>query len=165
LIKPISAAAVTWLCCNMRAIDAREIYGLRNHSNPDLLAREILIAATWGKAAIAEVDGRPASIVGVNPLWAGVWAIWSFGTEDWPKAAISITKYGIRVLRPYIMDRGAHRLQCESRIDHIDAHRWLTACGATVEGTLRGYGRDGTDYLQFAWTRSDADVLWPRKDT
>jgi RimJ/RimL family protein N-acetyltransferase len=162
LIRPITASAVIYLCCNMRPIDAAEIFNNRNHESPDRLADEVIVAAAFGKAGIAEIKGRPVGIVGVTPIWSGVWSIWSFGTAEWPKGVLSMTRFGVRVLRPYILERGAHRLQCESRIDHHDAHRWLKACGARVEGTLRRYGRDGTDYLQFAWTKDDADVLWPR---
>lgn len=165
MIRPITAAAVQYLCCNMREIDALEIYNNRNHNSPERLADEIILAAAYGKAGVAEVAGRPVGIVGVSPIWAGVWSIWSFGTDDWGKGVLAMTRYGVRVLRPHILDRGAHRLQCESRVDHHDAHRWLKACGARIEGTLRKYGRDGTDYYQFSWIRSDADVLWPRKDT
>jgi hypothetical protein len=140
---------------NMRQADALEIFGLRGHDDPALLAKEVVLAATYGKAAIATHDGIPAALIGVSPLWPGVWSAWSFGTDQWASCAIELTRYAVRVLRPYLLDRGAHRLQCESRIDHSDAHRWLSALGARPEGVLRGYGRDGADYVMFSWRRDD----------
>lgn len=135
----------------MREMDRREIYNMRGHDNPFQLAREIVLAATYGRAGIAERSGRPCGIIGVSPMWPGLWSAWSFGTDDWPKAVMELSRYGRSVLEPFVRARGAHRVQCESHIDHIEAHRWLMAMGATVEGRLRAYGRDGSDYLQFSW--------------
>lgn len=151
---PISLTAVEYLCLNLREIDAAEIYNMRGHDDPLLLAREVVYAASYGKAAIAEHNGRPAAIIGAAPLWPNVWTVFSFGTDDWPKCAMALTRYGKRVLTPYLMARGVHRLQCESRIDHIQAHKWLSVMGAKPDGLLGGYGRDGSDYVMFSWRRS-----------
>lgn len=152
---PISLTAVEYLCINMRGIDRREIFGLRGHDNPHLLAREVVIASSYGRAAIAEHKGKPAGIIGACPMWPGVWTVFSFGTDDWPKCAMALSRYGKRVLAPFLLNAGVHRLQCESRIDHVDAHKWLSVMGAKPEGLLRGYGRDGSDYVMFSWRRGD----------
>lgn len=135
----------------MRAIDAAEAFNMRGHDDPLVLAREVVLAASYGKAGIATHKGVPCGIIGVSPMWPGVWSAWSFGTADWPKGAVAMSRFGFRVLKPFILARGAHRLQCESRIDHVDAHRWLTAMGAKPEGLLYGYGRDGSTYIMFSW--------------
>lgn len=152
---PISLSAVEYLCINLREIDAAEIYNMRGHDNPLLLAREVVNAACYGKAGIALHNNKPAAIIGVSPLWPGVWTAWCFGTDDWPKCAMALTRYGKRVLRPFLMARGAHRLQCESRIDHVEAHKWLSVMGAKPDGLLGGYGRDGSDYVMFSWRRNN----------
>ena len=153
-MKRVSLNAVEYICINMREVDQREIYNMRNHDSPLVLAREVCMAASIGKAGVAWRDNKPAAVVGVSPLWPGVWSIWSFGTEDWTKCALEITKYGQRVLKPWLYTKTtAHRLQCESRVDHKEAHEWLVRCGAHVEGRLSGYGRDGSDYIMFAWRR------------
>lgn len=152
-MKPVSLTAVEYLTLNMRAIDAAEIYNMRGHDSPYILAREVVHAACFGKAGIAEHKGRPCGIVGVSPLWPGVWSIWSFGTDDWTRGVLAMTRYGKRVLEPFIRSRGAHRLQCESRIDHHEAHRWLQAMGAKPDGLLQAYGRDGSDYVMFSWSK------------
>lgn len=145
--------AVEYLCLNIREMDRLEIFGLRNHDSALLLAQEVIHASTRGKAKVFEHQGRPAGIVGVSPMWAGVWTAYSFGTEDWRSVARPMTKYALRVLKPFIEQRGAHRLQCESRVDHTDAHRWLTMLGAEPDGLLRSYGRDGSDYIMFSWVK------------
>lgn len=152
---PISFPAVEYLTFNMREIDAREIYGMRGHDDPLLLAKEVVLAATYGKAAIATDRGIPSGIIGVSPLWPGVWSAWSFGTDNWPKAVLQLSRFALRELRPFLLNRGVHRLQCESRIDHSDAHRWLSSMGAQREGILKGYGKDGADYVMFSWSNTN----------
>lgn len=140
---------------NMREIDHAEVFGMRGHDNPLLLAKEVVWASTYGKAAIATHNGRPCAVIGVSPMWPGVWSAWSFGTDDWSKAVLQLSRYALKTLRPFILERGAHRLQCESHIEHTDAHRWLMTLGAKPEARLRGYGRDGSDYIMFSWSNAD----------
>lgn len=111
------------------------------------------MAASFGKAAIAYHAGRPAAVIGVSPKpWPGVWDAWAYGTDDLPKVSLSLTKYALRTLKPYLLTRGAHRLEAASRINHAEAHSWLRALGARDEGILHKFGRDGADYAMFGWT-------------
>jgi hypothetical protein len=155
-MEPITASAVEYVCWHMRAVDAEEVYGLRAHDNPMWLCREVVFASSLGKAAVAFHGGRPCAVIGVSPkAWPGVWDAWCFGTENLPAKALDLTRYAVRVLKPFVLGRGAHRLEAASRIDHAEAHSWLRALGARDEGVLRGYGRDGADYVMFGWTRND----------
>lgn len=153
MIRPISYAAVSYLAHNMRDEDAREIFNTLNHDDPDKLARETCLATALGKAGVAFRNGRPTGIAGVSPIRSGVWAAWAFGTVEWSLGIMDLTRFIKRDLRDYLERQGAHRLQCESRFDHVTAHRWLEMLGARREGVLHGYGRDGSDFIQFAWTK------------
>jgi len=155
---PVSLAAIEYLTLNMREIDRAEIFGLRNHDSPTLLAYEVATLASYGKAAIAEHKGRPCGIIGVFPMWSGVWSAFSFGTDDWRHGVLSMTSWAKFTMHPHLRQCNAHRLQCESRIDHHEAHRWLTRMGAEADGLLRGYGRDGSDYIMFSWKESGESV-------
>ena len=152
-IRPISRSAVEFVCLNMRAIDRAEVFGLRGYDLPEAVANETIFAAAWGRAGVAFHRGRPAAVVGVAPRWPGVWSAWAYGTEDFAKAALSVTRFALKDLKPFVLSRGGHRVEAASRIDHTEAHTWLRALGARDEGVLRGYGRDGADYVQFGWVR------------
>jgi hypothetical protein len=76
-------------------------------------------------------------------------------TVHLPRRGLEITKYALNELKPFILSRGAHRLECQSRLDHHQAHSWLRSLGARDEGILRGYGKDGADYVSFAWRKDD----------
>lgn len=150
---PLSLSAVEFICLNLRQEDRTEIFNLRNHDEPLLLASEVVLAATYGHAAITEHNGKPNAIIGCSPMWGGVWTLFSFGTDDWSRSAVELTRYGSKVIRPFIEMRDGHRAQCESHIEHTSAHRWLVSMGAKPEGLLRGYGKDGSSYLMFAWSK------------
>lgn len=152
-MTPISLSRVEYLCLNMRDIDRREIFGLSWHDNPILLAREVVLAASYGHAAVSERNGIPTGIIGCSPIRPGVWTLFAFGTDDWRKSALELSRYGRRVLRPFLEMRSAHRAQCESHIEHSEAHRWLMSMGARNDGVLPGYGRDGSDYIMFSWSK------------
>jgi hypothetical protein len=154
-VQTISAEAVEYICLNMREEDRKEILGLRPYDNVQFVARETIFAASYGKAAIAFYNNRPCAVVGVSPKWPGVWDAWAYGTVRLPKRGLEITKYALNELKPFILSRGAHRLECQSRLDHHQAHSWLRSLGARDEGILRGYGKDGSDYVSFAWRKDD----------
>lgn len=153
-MKPITRADLDYICLKMRDSDKAEILGIRGYDNPLLIARETVYAASMGKAAIAYHNGRPAAVIGVSPKpWPHVWDAWAYGTDDLPKVVLSLTRYALTVLKPYLLRNHAHRLEAPSRIDHLQAHSWLRAMGARDEAILRHYGRDGADYCLFSWTK------------
>lgn len=163
MIRPISFEAVRHLARHMREADRLEVFNTLDHDDPDRLAREICLVTAFGRTGVSFIDGMPVGLIGVSPIRSGVWSAWSFGTDDWHRGAFDLTRFAFRHLMPWLLARGAHRLQCESRFDHVEAHRWLERCGAQREGILRGFGRDGSDYIQYSWTRENAHVCF-RKD-
>lgn len=153
-MKPITRADLDYLCLHMRESDRAEIMGLRGYDNPLFIARETVLAASFGKAAIAYHKDRPAAVIGVSPKpWPHVWDAWAYGTDEFEKVGLSLTRYALKVLKPHLLKSSAHRLEAPSHVDHAQAHSWLRALGATNETLLRSYGRDGADYILFSWTR------------
>lgn len=154
-MQPITFGAIQYICLNMRERDRAEIYGMRSHDNPIWLSHEVLAYAAKGWARIAYDGTRPVSIAGATPMWSGVWTIWAFGTDDWPKGVVDLVRWTRNELKPWLLHHGAHRVQCESRFDHTEAHTLLERFGARRECTLSGYGRDGADYYLYAWRKAD----------
>lgn len=152
LTKP-DLASLAFIAINMRQADRDEIYNVIGHNNPFILARQALDAGRMGSAVIAsDRRGRPCAVVGFTPKHPGVCAAYAFGTITFNDAALSLTRYALRVMKPALIKAGFHRLECESRIDHVDAHRWLERLGFKREGILKAYGSDRADYIQFGAT-------------
>ena len=144
--------SLAFIAVNMRQSDRDEIYNAIGHNNPFLLARAALDASRVGSAVVACSGGQPVAVMGHSPLRPGVSTAFAFSTAAFPRVALSLTRYALRVMRPDLIAGGCHRLECQSRIDHVSAHRWLEAMGFQREGILHKFGSDGSDYLMYGAT-------------
>jgi RimJ/RimL family protein N-acetyltransferase len=143
-------ASLAYIAFNMRQADRDEIYNIVGHNNPVILAQQALDASKVGSASVASRQGRPIAVCGFVPLRPGVSTAFAFATDAFPGVALALTRHALRVMKPALLHAGFHRLQCESRADHHDAHRWLETLGFRREGVLRQFGSDGSDYIQFS---------------
>jgi len=148
LVAP-TLANLAFIACNMRQADRSEIYNVIGHNNPFILAGQTLDATGMGVGCVAYAGSLPVGVIGACGVHPGVCCAFAYGTDDFPRVALSLTRYALTVIRPWLKDQGFHRLECKSRFDHVHAHRWLRLFGMANEGTLTGYGSDGSDYFQF----------------
>jgi RimJ/RimL family protein N-acetyltransferase len=148
-VEPLAWLPLEFLCFNMRAIDAEEIYSNLASGNPLEWAGMIHQAvAKQGCAWIARLDGRPTAVIGCFENFPGNWQIFSFGTEAYPRVLVAFLPYW-QPLQSFALDRGMHRLECKSLSSHKEAHGFLRLMGFTQEATLLQYGRDRQDYFLF----------------
>lgn len=148
-------ASLSYIAVNMRQADKDEIYNVCGHNNPFILAQQTLEAARMGSAVVAVLHQRPVAVMGFVARHPGVCTAYAYATSDFPRVALSLTKYALRVMKPALLASGFHRLECESRHDHHNAHRWLESMGFRREGILKQYGTDRSDYIKFAATSEE----------
>jgi hypothetical protein len=100
-------------------------------------------------------DGAPIAAGGFVPLRPGVWQDWMVTNPAvWaPKNWRSVTKIVKRVMDA-MLDGEAHRLQCVSMADRIQAHKWYSVLGLEAEATLHGYGANGEHAIMFRRLRA-----------
>jgi hypothetical protein len=147
--------ALEYIALHLRDRDRREVHGVRWDDDPIQLAHQTATILHEGRGHIVEHDGRPAAVIGVCEVHPGVWQGLAFGTDDFARCIPRLTKLARVDLQAYIVERGGHRLEVFSRFDHEDSHRWLVYLGAEREGVMRCYGKDGADFVRFAWTRGE----------
>lgn len=153
-----SEACVWDVVENMRERDKQEIYGLRANEDPALVVRDVMHMANF--AWVAWLDDMPQAVFGGGEIRPGVWSMFAFATDKFPRLALGLTRFAKKTVIPTLFDDlGAHRLQCESHEAHKDAHKWLKLLGASSESVLRGYGKDGSDYHMFAICKGTLDSL------
>lgn len=141
--------AVLYVASHMRAIDREEVYGLRFVENPFLITNDVMARpeVSW----VAWHDQLPAVVFGGVETTPGVWSIYCFATDAFPKLALPLTRFVKKLMLPLLFGTlGAHRLEADSHENHVQAHRWMELCGATREGVKRGRGKTGADYFTFA---------------
>jgi hypothetical protein len=161
VMSPIDLHALTAICLSLRDRDAKEIFGLRPHDCPLRLAGEAYTVLThMGRGKIAWHKGQPVAVLGFYERWPGCWEAVSFGTDRYADVGIDLMRYGRQLARDILGEIGANRLQADSRIDNVQAHAFIKALGGNPEGTMKHYGKDGTDYVRFVWlAESDAKLV------
>jgi hypothetical protein len=159
-IRDLEWHALQWLTFNMRDIDRREVF----NDQPATTALEVTAVimhetARCGLGYMAYINGRPASAFGVFKMWDGVFQVWSFGTDEYTSTLVSFRQKWSETVA-WLLEQGCHRLHCASLVDHVESRRFLQLLGARCESTLKGYGKDGSDYLMYVWDKEALqDVL------
>ena len=125
---------------------------MRRSEDPASLAAETMHGVTQaGVSRVFHYNGKPAAVCGAIERWPGVWSAFAYGTDDFDGVAKAISAYAKNEMAPILRGLGAHRMDCQSRYDHVQAHKWLAWLGAERESVLRGFGKDGADYYNYVW--------------
>lgn len=161
-IGPANIRDVSYIAGNLRDNDKIEVLC----QLPDGISQQTIgyICTRPGTSFIAYLDGKPVMVFGFDPITLAGNALnaWAFGTKDSRKVIHSITLW-VRdnLLREWIRD-GITRIEARSIDSHADAHRWLMATGAVKEGRMKDLGRNGENFLLFAWHKSDLKQILHR---
>lgn len=158
-LSEITLPDLEYVCLNMRPEDREEILNIRPHDNLLMLAWEAAaLIRNMGRGRVAWFQGRPAAVIAVTEDRSGVWQIMMFGTEFLPSVAFPCMRWARETMRELVGNGTCRRLQCDSRVGHDEAWRFLMALGAEKEGPpMRGFGRDGGDYQRFVWLAGEND--------
>lgn len=152
--EKVTREAVEFIVANLRQRDREEIFALRWDDDEKKFVNELLPfagAMTWAWWR----DGVPVALQGAWPVRPGVWSCWAFGTQDWPRVVLSMTRHARRFIIPALLRARFHRAEAVALAAHTDSRRWIMALGAREEGFRRGFGRNGEDYVCYVWTPED----------
>jgi hypothetical protein len=152
------------VCLNLRESDEVEIFNVMQLASKMHLAHHCYQAVmNNGRGRVAWYNGRPTAVIALTTLWTGVWEIWMFGTNDFRNVAFDLVRWARREAREILDHAEGHRIQCDCRVGHPDAHKLLQAFGARPEGPpMKQFGKDRADYQRYVWLRDeDWDVLEP----
>jgi hypothetical protein len=143
---------VLHICRNLRERDREEIFAMRFTDDPDQLAADV--STSYGRMVwCAYADGVPVAMVGAMPPWPGTWSAFAFGTDDWPRVVMSLTRLARTFLMPAIYNSGARRAICYALDTHTDARAWLSLLGMEPEQVLPRWGKNGETFVLYSWCR------------
>ena len=109
--------------------------------------RDLMYAqASTGNAITALLNGTPAVSFGSVHIWKGVEEMWCLMEERARKHPVAMTKIAIAYRDFRVIAGNLHRLQLTVRCQDQRAFRWATAIGFELEGQMRRYGPDGSDF-------------------
>lgn len=151
MIEKPTLAGVAFVAANMRAADAEEIWPLRFDKTPEGLARTVMSDPAYVWLATA---GEPVAAFGMFEVRPKAWTAFAFATDNFNKVSLEITRFLVKVVKSHLFqDLGAQRVEAWSHGNHAQAHRWLTALGASPEPDPE-YGPEGEPYVRFVMRRS-----------
>ena len=156
--------ALRYIVAHLREDDRIELRAMSlSDDNVDYWVDRIMARSMI--AFVARYNGVPVSAWGMMPMWPGVGAAFAFGTDDWGRALLTMTKHVRRFMIPLLLEHGFHRIECRSLATRQeDMGRWLALLDAEPEAVLRGSGARGEDFILYRWL-SDEHRHAPIKTT
>lgn len=151
---PVTEDRLRDVVSRMRARDAAEIYALRWTDDPEEVV-QALLPLCGDTCWVWERDGIPVSVQGVIPSWPGVWSMFAFGTDEWPRVLLDMTRHAERFIKPMLRRAKARRVECRALASHTDSRRWIEALGAHAECVLQHCGRNDETFINYVWFPGD----------
>lgn len=161
MLSDVDLMSIEFIAYNMRECDRTEIFAMLPHDNLYRFAWEAHhVLVNSGRGKIAWHNGRPAALAGFVEQWSGVWQVWMCGTDDFKPAAVPLLRWFRKEANEILTVCKGHRLQCDSRMGHDEAHKMIMAMGGVPEGPpMRRYGKDGSDFQRFVWLNGENDAV------
>lgn len=136
---------------NMRPRDLQEFLAVSPFESDELALH---LAKHYGDRQdtfCASHHGKPVAVGAMVEHRPGVVTLMFFATAEFPRIALALTRFIKNRLFPKYRANGVHRIECASLDGYAEVHRWIEILGLKHEATMRGYGRGGETFLQFAW--------------
>ena len=145
---------------NMRERDYEEISCLTFTKNREELAGYLAksYAQHQNVYAVGTTKDGPIAILAYILLRPGVWSLGLFATDKFQKVGRFLTKTIIRDIIPALDSANAHRVEAHSIEGYSEIHRWLEFLGLRREAMIEGYGKNGENFIPFAYVRSETQA-------
>ena len=158
IIAEPTYSRVLHVISNMRTTDVDEFLAVSFAGDRRALSASLL--EKWGhdETAIVAMDDEGAEPIAVGAIVVGtpnVGTLMFFATPRFDEIALPLTRFIRQRLLPKYQSAGIHRIQCVSIADYHASHRWIKALGLKQEAVIPKLGKDGQDFIQFAWTSDD----------
>ena len=146
--------AVNYIARHLRALDLAELTAMSAYPDPrPHLADRVMAHSVM--AFISRNEKAPISCWGMVPMWRGVGLAYAFGTDDWGRALLAMTKHVRGFMMRFLLENGYHRIECRSLASRPDVGRWLALFDAEQEAVLRGSGARGEDFVLYRWLKHE----------
>ena len=118
----------------------------------------VFLAETWEPhettICCGTEDDGPIAILTYVPLRPNVWSFGMFATDKFQKIGTQLTRLIIKRIIKAIEGTGAHRVECQSIEGYEEVHQWLEFLGLKKESRIAGFGRNGENFITFAYGSS-----------
>lgn len=155
-LREANAEDINYVLRRLEENHAREVYLLRFDKSPDSLIAEFLAMRSVElelKAVFFHERAQPVALLGLWLNTPGTALVGMLATPDLPQVIKDLTRY----IREEFMARWRQsgtlqRVEVRALADWTQCCRWISQTLSPDEAYLcRGVGKDGSDYMQFAW--------------
>lgn len=149
--------SVLHVALNMRQSDVDEFLAM-SHAHDRRVLAALLIDKYENHAdgfCFSSDDGEPIGVGAMVYARPNVVTLMFFATEKFASIANPLAKFTKQRLFPQYRETGVHRIECVSMAGYTTMHRWIRLVGLQEEAVMRGYGRNGETFHQFAWVKDD----------
>jgi hypothetical protein len=140
---------------HMRESDAQEFLAVSHAPDREALAHILQDRYESHPDTIVAWGDEPIAVGAMLETRPNVATLMFFATDQFPSIATSLTKFIRQRLFARCKNVGVHRIECTSIAGYRETHRWIKALGLQEEAVMRGFGRNGETFHQFAWVRDD----------
>lgn len=158
MIDTMTPEGLWYVMNHLRAHDMREARASLIVHNDVPTACERMWHAPGQKFECRTQDGVPSVIGGFSPIWPGLCAGWLWGTYNWPKVALEVTKFVKHAILPGLEAAGFHRVECRTLKGNTETERWLRLLGFQEEAVTAQFGQGREDFILFARTAPRGDT-------
>lgn len=156
-IRTAFAEDVHDVAIRMRNTDFAELSAVGPHTCRSSLALSLATRFGHGEALLVARGHGPNECrvaIGATICWRPhVVSLLFFATDELPSVALPLTRFIRNSLFAELRADGIRRIEAIAMASHAHSRKWLKVLGLAEEaGPFRGYGRDGEDFYQFAWT-------------
>ncbi len=157
IVDEPSARHVRYVAERMRAKDVEEFLALSFANNKAELADAMVEKYATNNQAFCFSEGaEPVAVGAMVEARPNVITLMFFATDSFPRLALQICRFARQRLFPQYREVGVHRIECISIDGYTAAHRWIEILGLQREGgPMRGFGKGGETFHQFAWVADD----------
>lgn len=164
-IRDVTLRDLSYTCANAIDLDKEEILAAGPRSLVECAAITYYYMNTVGGfGRCVWVDDNPEFCFGFNKqneLTPWLYSAWAWGTEKKMFVMPEISRWARVNLLNLIDEHGAKRIEARASAHHYPAHRWLEWLNFKRECLLPEWGRDGMDFVLYAWLRSDHSFTGP----
>jgi hypothetical protein len=159
---PATEAHVRAVALRMRDRDLAE-FSAMSWTNDRAGAAERLGLAYGDMTGVqcALLDGKPVAIGGLIWTRPGVVSLLFYATDDFPSVVVALTRHIAAEMT--VAKAVANRIECFSMSTYTEMQQWVELFGLRPEATLRRYGKNGEDFIVYAWLHDEAGNRDPER--
>jgi len=127
---------------------------MQGHSDEET-AEYVRNQAKCGKTVSVIERGKTIGIFGAVKIWNGLEEAWFLLDEATRRYGISMTKVAKKWIALKFQEDSLNRLQITVRCSDVRAKKWAMCLGFQIDGVMRQFGPDASDYFMMSIVRED----------